>query len=451
MQRMFLSKLRRAAALGVSAMLSVSLLSTSVFAEGSLPAEDRNGDGIINVFDYVLEKRDTVDACSPFTLDISDATGIAGETVWLDVSIENNPGLTNVSFMLGYNPELKPFLNGEQLLDYFEGEVAESYGTAISLYAPDSKITCISPISEEPLTINGNVARIGFTIPRNAKTGDIYTVIFKKVSCRTEGGQLLKSYLIGRGDITVAAGARWTSTPRMAKSWGIDVSQWQDDVDFEAVRRNGVEFVMLRAGYGSFTKQVDTKFYEYYDAAKAAGLPVGAYWFSYALTPEAAVKEAEVCMEILGDRSFEFPIAFDIEYKKQLQLSAADFSAVVDAFCTTMERNGYYVVVYSSASPLNTLLKQSVREKHDVWVANYNVAKPIYTGRYGMWQFSSTGAIDGIKGDVDLDYAYEDYASLMNATHLNKCGVVEEEPQEDASEAKTTEEILPEPATEDTE
>ena len=114
MQRLFLSKLRRAAALCVSAMLSVSLLSTSVFAEGSLPAEDRNGDGIINVFDYVLEKRDTVDACSPFTLDISDATGIAGETVWLDVSIENNPGLTNVSFMLGYNPELKPFLNEEQ-------------------------------------------------------------------------------------------------------------------------------------------------------------------------------------------------------------------------------------------------------------------------------------------------------------------------------------------------
>lgn len=96
---------------------------------------------------------------------------------------------------------------------------------------------------------------------------------------------------------------------------GIDVSEWQGHVDFNAVKASGVKFVLIRAGYGRSASQEDRYFAEHYTQAKAAGLQVGAYWYSYAVSPADAANEARACLTVLGNRHFDFPIYFDLEEK----------------------------------------------------------------------------------------------------------------------------------------
>lgn len=201
---------------------------------------------------------------------------------------------------------------------------------------------------------------------------------------------------------------------------GMDVSTFQGNIDFNSAKESGMEFVMLRAGYGRETSQVDTKFHENIQKAKEAGLYCGAYWYSYALTPEQAVLEAEACYETIKDYQFEYPIVFDIEEESQRRLSTATISAIIESFCSTLEEKGYYVSLYSYASFLNSKVYQSTLEKYDVWVAHYGVSSPSYTGNYGMWQYTSTGAVSGINGNVDLDYSYKNYPYLMSKYHLNR-------------------------------
>ncbi|MDE5947144.1 MAG: glycoside hydrolase family 25 protein [Oscillospiraceae bacterium] len=200
---------------------------------------------------------------------------------------------------------------------------------------------------------------------------------------------------------------------------GMDVSTFQGDIDFNAAKESGIEFVLIRAGYGRETSQVDTRFHENIQKAKEAGLDCGAYWYSYALTPEQAVLEAEACYETIKDYQFEYPIVFDIEEESQKRLSTATISAIIESFCSTLEEKGYYVSLYSYASFLNSKVYQSTLEKYDVWVAHYGVSSPSYTGNYGMWQYTSAGSVSGIKGNVDLDYSYKNYPYLMSKYHLN--------------------------------
>jgi len=200
---------------------------------------------------------------------------------------------------------------------------------------------------------------------------------------------------------------------------GIDVSTFQHEVDWNAVKSAGYEFALIRAGYGRETSQVDTRFHENMQKAKEAGIYCGAYWYSYATTPEQAVMEAEACYETIKDYQFEYPIVFDIEDESQKHLSTATISAIIESFCSTLEQKGYYVSLYSYASFLNSSVYKSTLEKYDVWVAHYNVDKPSYNGNYGMWQYTSSGSVAGIAGNVDLDYSYKNYPYLMSKYHLN--------------------------------
>lgn len=200
---------------------------------------------------------------------------------------------------------------------------------------------------------------------------------------------------------------------------GIDVSTFQREIDWNTVKDSGVDFAVIRAGYGRELNQVDARFHENMQKAKDAGIDCGAYWYSYAVTPEQAVQEAETCYEIIKDYQFEYPIVFDIEDETQKYLSTATISAIIESFCSTLESKGYYVSLYSYASFLNSKVYQSTLEKYDVWVAHYGVSSPSYTGNYGMWQYSSSGSVSGINGNVDMDYSYKNYPYLMSKYHLN--------------------------------
>ncbi|MBR1862880.1 MAG: glycoside hydrolase family 25 protein [Ruminococcus sp.] len=200
---------------------------------------------------------------------------------------------------------------------------------------------------------------------------------------------------------------------------GIDVSRWQGDVDFEKVRAAGYDFVIINAGYGMYISQKDKYFDANYEKARAAGLGVVAYWYSYALSAAQAKEEAKVFLKAVGDRSFEYPLCFDIEDSSQSKLSSTLIGQMCDAFCSYLEDRGYYAAIYSYANFLENKVPAQCKRRYDVWVAAFDVARPPYSGTYGMWQYSSHGSVSGVSGDVDLDYAYKDYPAIMREKGLN--------------------------------
>lgn len=199
---------------------------------------------------------------------------------------------------------------------------------------------------------------------------------------------------------------------------GIDVSKYQGKVDWQKVKNAGVQFAMLRAGFGRFPSQKDECFEENYKNATAAGVPVGAYHYSYAKSAADAKEEARVFLSWIEGKQFSYPVAYDIEEKAQADLGKAAVSDIIRAFCEAVEAAGCYVCIYANKFFLDNYVDEDCKKRYDVWVAQW-AAKNTYDGNYGMWQYSSSGTVDGIDGRVDLDYAYKDYPAIMKANGLN--------------------------------
>ena len=197
---------------------------------------------------------------------------------------------------------------------------------------------------------------------------------------------------------------------------GIDVSYAQGVIDWEKVKASGlVDFAILRAGYGRETSQVDTQFERNYAACKRLGIPVGVYWYSYATTATEAEQEAKVCLQTIRGKQFEYPVAFDIEEARSLPQA----DALCTAFCTALENAGYYVAIYTFKSALESNFSAAVKNRYDIFLSHIGVQQTDYAGDYGLWQYSWTGCIPGISGDVDLDYAYKDYPTMIQNAGLN--------------------------------
>lgn len=200
---------------------------------------------------------------------------------------------------------------------------------------------------------------------------------------------------------------------------GIDVSFSQGNIDWRQVKASGkVDFAIIRAGYGKYASQKDEYFERNYAGCKENRIPVGAYWYSYATTAEDAVREAQACLECINGKQFEYPIYFDFEEDSQLRLGRERVSAIIKAFCDTVENAGYFVGVYSMKSALESHLTNEVRNRYAIWCAHINVNHTSYTG-HSMWQYSWTGSIPGINGGVDLDECYRDFPTIIKNAGLN--------------------------------
>lgn len=199
---------------------------------------------------------------------------------------------------------------------------------------------------------------------------------------------------------------------------GIDVSVHNGTIDWHKVKADGIQFAILRAGYGKLASQKDKKFEDNYSGAKAVGIPVGAYWYSYATTVDEARLEAEVCVSILKGKQFEFPIYFDLEEKKAFDTGKANCSDMARAFCDVLEKAGYWTGLYTSRSPLGTHIEDDIKTRYALWIAEYG-SKLNYSGNVGIWQHSCKGSVNGISGDVDLDTGYVDYPAKVKAAGLN--------------------------------
>lgn len=224
---------------------------------------------------------------------------------------------------------------------------------------------------------------------------------------------------------------------------GIDVSAHQGKINWEAVKSDGVQFAIIRAGVGRYAKQKDAFFEANYAGCKANGIPCGVYWYSYALTPDEARKEADACLEVIKGKSFEYPIYFDIEEPKQLALGRVTCTEIAKAFLSKVEAAGYWVGIYSSKSHLEHYISEAVRKRYAVWVAHYTTAeKTSYNGDYGIWQYGIAGdkkhdtrgvkKVKGIAGACDLNYGYVEYPFLIAAKGLNGIKMKEKDEKEPA-------------------
>ena len=195
---------------------------------------------------------------------------------------------------------------------------------------------------------------------------------------------------------------------------GIDLSYCQTKVDWNVV---DIDFVIVQAGYGRYASQKDTMFESHYKNAKAKKIPVGAYWYSYAMSEQEAVQEANACIQVLKGKTFEYPIYYDLEEQDQFNLGRAKVSAIAKAFLRTLENAGYYVGIYSNLNWLNNVINDEIKKNYQIWLAQWDVAKPSYKG-CGIWQYAVTHC-NGVVGRVDLDYAYKDYPDIIASAGKN--------------------------------
>lgn len=189
---------------------------------------------------------------------------------------------------------------------------------------------------------------------------------------------------------------------------GIDVSKYQGKIDFEKVKADGIDFVVIREGYGRHAYQKDSFFERNYHEAKKAGLKIGFYHFSYAADCEDAVLEARAFLENIRGKSYDLPCFFDIEGEA---LSKGDALGKCEAFCKVLKENGVAYGVYASESEFKTRLR-GLSADIPCWIAHYGVKRqelPCY-----MWQSSSEGKIDGVSGRCDTDVLYGEYIPYQN-------------------------------------
>lgn len=193
---------------------------------------------------------------------------------------------------------------------------------------------------------------------------------------------------------------------------GIDVSKWQGEIDWDKVKNAGVEFAIIRCGYrGSVTGSLveDPCFAQNIRAATAAGIRVGVYFFTQAVSEVEAVEEASMVVSLIRDYELDYPVFIDTESAggegRADGLDAETRTAVCAAFCSTVKNAGYEAGVYASRNWYYKNVDAAKLEKYVIWLAEYRKV-PLYQGYYQLWQYSSKGKIDGIDGNVDLNISY---------------------------------------------
>ena len=204
---------------------------------------------------------------------------------------------------------------------------------------------------------------------------------------------------------------------------GIDVSKWQGEIDWKKVKAAGIKFAMIRLGYGSSKGDacgLDGYFEKNVKNAIAAGIDIGCYFYSYATSVAAAKKEAAYVINVLQKYKgvFTYPVAFDLEDKTQQGLGKQVLTDMVIAFGDAIEKAGFYCSLYSNPSWMKSYLDADRVKRFDLWLAHWT-DKTNYAGAYGMWQNSSSGKVNGINGNVDTDFAYKDYPTIIKGKKLN--------------------------------
>ena len=218
----------------------------------------------------------------------------------------------------------------------------------------------------------------------------------------------IKANKVGNATVTIKQCNKIITTKvKVEKAKCIDVSEWNGDINFSKVKNAGITCVILRAGYGKDPNQEDNKFNEYYRQAKAAGLNVGAYWYSYATSVDAAKAEVRNCMKTIQGKEFDLPVFLDVEEYRQAVLPRRTLTDIISTFCDGIKSNGFESGLYSAKSMLvDSAYPDELSSKYLIWIAAPNTSYSDLPSYVDLWQYSWAGSVDGIRGNVDLNYIY---------------------------------------------
>ncbi len=197
---------------------------------------------------------------------------------------------------------------------------------------------------------------------------------------------------------------------------GIDVSKWQGVINWDKVAGSGIQFAMIRSSFGS--SSTDPYYETNYTGAKASGIAVGVYHYSYATTVAKAATEVQFLISKLQGKQFEYPICVDIEDSSMSTLSKKALTDIAITYLDALSNAGYYPMIYANKTWFTTKLDDTQLAGYDHWLAQWG-SSITYTGEVGIWQYSSSGTVSGISGKVDMDTSFIDYASLIKQLGLN--------------------------------
>ena len=203
---------------------------------------------------------------------------------------------------------------------------------------------------------------------------------------------------VGNASVTIKQCNKIITTKvKVEKAKCIDVSEWNGDINFNKVKSAGITCVILRAGYGKDPNQEDNKFNEYYRQAKAAGLNVGAYWYSYATSVDAAKAEVRNCMKTIQGKEFDLPVFLDVEEYRQAVLPRRTLTDIISTFCDGIKGYGFDVGMYSAKSMLvDSAYPDELASKYLIWMATPNNSYNELPSFVDIHQYSWTGRVDGI-------------------------------------------------------
>ena len=197
--------------------------------------------------------------------------------------------------------------------------------------------------------------------------------------------------------------------------FGIDVSKWNKEIDWNAVAASGVDFAIIRCGYrGSKTGALveDPYFRQNIEEAQKAGVKVGVYFFTQATTEVEAIEEASMVLALCKGQKLALPVFIDTEGAggsgRADGLDVETRTVVCEAFCRTIENSGFNAGVYASKNWYENNLETERLEDYTIWLAQYS-REATYEGKYDLWQYTSAGTVEGIGTRVDLNMCYQDF------------------------------------------
>ena len=201
---------------------------------------------------------------------------------------------------------------------------------------------------------------------------------------------------------------------------GIDVSEFQGKIDWEKVKNAGIEFAILRCGYGmDFSNQDDVEYERNANECERLGIPYGVYLMSYANTVEKARSEAKHVLRLIEGRKISLGVWYDIEDNGTSgAINKETLTNIINTFCNTIKNAGYKVGVYANLNWLENKIEKTIKDNYDIWVAQY-YSKCEYEGKYIMWQHTSSGKVNGISTNVDMNILYEDLPVINNNDNNN--------------------------------
>ena len=201
---------------------------------------------------------------------------------------------------------------------------------------------------------------------------------------------------------------------------GIDVSEFQGKIDWEKVKNDGIEFAILRCGYGmDFSNQDDVEYERNANECERLGIPYGVYLMSYANTVEKARSEAKHVLRLIEGRKISLGVWYDIEDNGTSgAINKETLTNIINTFCNTIKNAGHRVGVYANLNWLENKIEKTIKDNYDIWVAQY-YSKCEYEGKYIMWQHTSSGKVNGISTNVDMNILYEGLAVINNNDNNN--------------------------------